>query len=412
MGGDGESIQGTTARGGWPRRVAVSGILAGVALPVLPLPPQLAVATVGGSAALLLVATHAARPVAGGRAAAFYRLGGAFLIASLVSLLGSRDPWRGASVSLFLLPQVLLFHAIASRFSPAEARRLALALVVASAVLSLGVLLAALRGAAHSTNALMAAAGLPFFPVPNDLLFTVLVAPFALAMLMAGDGPAVRLVGGVALLLSGAALVVDESRTGVALCLLLAVLAVLRWRPGRRMLLLVLVGAPLAVLLFDAATGFALLRKFARLDSLSTRIPLWIAAWKMFLAAPWFGHGPGMFSLLYETYLADVRLPGWVLFEPDVHAPWPHSLYLELLAERGLAGFVCVAAGVHLAGRLLWRVPPGARQLGAAAGASAVLVLLGGLTEFSLLRYWFVQFSLVMLAMLLVVNDGWEMRHE
>jgi O-antigen ligase len=92
-------------------------------------------------------------------------------------------------------------------------------------------------------------------------------------------------------------------------------------------------------LLIDSFTGFPLIERFIHHWDGTGRIPLWISAWKMFLDAPLLGHGPHTFVQLYQGYLQNVRLPSW-LFVDSRNVPWPHNLYLEVLAEQGIFGFL------------------------------------------------------------------------
>jgi hypothetical protein len=390
------------------RRVAAFGILAGIVLQALPLPAQAAAVTVGGSAGLLLVTDEGLRAALRGAGRLLYFFGAAFLAASVVSILGSDSVPRAVRVSISLLLQLLLFHAIATRFRRQDVDRLVWALIGFGAALSCVLLLTALEHPGLSPTRWMETAGLPFFSVPNDLLITLVLAPFPLLVFLESQFTTAKLMAGISLVASFAAMIVYRSRTGVALFVILCFgLVLTRARISWRSAFWLLTGGVGLFLLVDAATGFALLQKFAQLDSLSTRIPLWAAAWKMFLTAPWFGHGPGTFSILYEGYQNSIHFPDWVLVLPTVHSPWAHSLYLEVLAERGLIGLLCFVGVIFAAGRMLKSVGTLSKDgLWMGLTLSLALIMFGGLSEFSLLRYWFSQVLLVILGMAVALNTS------
>jgi len=82
--------------------------------------------------------------------------------------------------------------------------------------------------------------------------------------------------------------------------------------------------------------------------SVAYRLDAWRAAWAMFLAAPWMGHGLGGFDTQYLAFAA----AGQSLVNSDVYTPGAtHSEPLQLLAELGLVG----AALVALVGIMAWQ---------------------------------------------------------
>lgn len=86
--------------------------------------------------------------------------------------------------------------------------------------------------------------------------------------------------------------------------------------------------------------------------SVSMRIDMWTGAWQMFLDHPGLGVGWGAFKFVYPAYNELIQQAGITIF----HA---HNMYLNILAETGLIGFLlfmgilvytCVYAGRFLIG--------------------------------------------------------------
>ena len=65
--------------------------------------------------------------------------------------------------------------------------------------------------------------------------------------------------------------------------------------------------------------------------ALIERLAHWVAGFRMWASAPWLGIGAGNYELAYSQ----VNMPVWT--EPLGHA---HNLYLNILAETGLVGFI------------------------------------------------------------------------
>jgi len=79
------------------------------------------------------------------------------------------------------------------------------------------------------------------------------------------------------------------------------------------------------------------------------RVQLFLYAWLMFLANPILGAGFGEYG--WRAFELAAGLPGSVTAGLDRHS---HNLFLQLLAETGIAGFACVAVPLAL---WLYRMP-------------------------------------------------------
>jgi O-antigen ligase len=78
-------------------------------------------------------------------------------------------------------------------------------------------------------------------------------------------------------------------------------------------------------------------------ETLSYRVPPFLAAWRMFTAHPLVGVGPGCWSLLYFDYKIAVERDHPALFHSG--QGWSnfgevHNDHLEILAETGVPGYI------------------------------------------------------------------------
>ena len=125
------------------------------------------------------------------------------------------------------------------------------------------------------------------------------------------------------------------------------------------------------------------------------RLAHWQAGLDMFSDHPWLGVGIGNFSAAYEKY----ALPHW--YEPLGHA---HNIFINFLAETGVAGAGAFALVWLGAWRLSWRTARRAARHGsvfASALPVGVLGVLTYLTVHGLFDNLFVQHMQLQLALLL-----------
>lgn len=112
--------------------------------------------------------------------------------------------------------------------------------------------------------------------------------------------------------------------------------------------------------------------------NVSTRLVLWNVAWQMFRQHPLFGVGMGDYTLEANKLIGDRK----VMTTVDAH-----NVYLQLLATRGLFGFipfvVFFVVLVRSLARIFARAGPGTLERCYAAGALAATaaILVGALTE-------------------------------
>ena len=173
-----------------------------------------------------------------------------------------------------------------------------------------------------------------------------LVLPFCLAFAIGGTDPVLRTLSRWCLALAGIALLLTQSRGGLLALisiLLMQVYFSARDRKTRiRRIALVLV----VCLLATAVAGF-FFQRLGEIDDFTTvsRLAIWAGAFTVFAQSPLLGTGFGNLR----------GLMGGLLNLPDGWTGDAHNLYLELLAETGLIGFVVFSVLVVLALRTALR---------------------------------------------------------
>lgn len=115
-------------------------------------------------------------------------------------------------------------------------------------------------------------------------------------------------------------------------------------------------------------------------DNVATRLVLWDISWQVFKDNPVFGVGMGDYSIVAENYLEGRK----VLTVVD-----SHNIYLQMLATRGLVGFIPFVVFWILLLRVLFDARRSAVQSGSRFGehyvtgviAATIAVLVGALSE-------------------------------
>lgn len=185
-------------------------------------------------------------------------------------------------------------------------------------------------------------------PHPNDLALIPILMPFGVSLLVRDRRWSVRLLALASLTLSISTAFLSQSRNawlGCAVAMGTLLLLSRNWKLA--------VGTSMeaaAVFAVSVAADLANLR--ARVETLwrlpsEGRFGLWSVAWRMFTESPVVGKGVHLFGEFYAPYLSQIGLPETFTREARP-IPWPHNLYLELLAERGVLGFAAW-------GLIVWR---------------------------------------------------------
>ena len=167
-----------------------------------------------------------------------------------------------------------------------------------------------------------------------------LVVPFCLAFATGGTNPVLRTLSRWCLALACIALVLTQSRGGllafVAILMIYAYLSV----PDRKTRIR-RVASLLVVCLLAALVAGLLFQRLSDIDDFTavSRLAIWGGAFSVFARSPLLGTGFGNLR----------GLMGGLLNLPDGWTGDAHNLYLELLAETGVIGFLVFSALVVFA---------------------------------------------------------------
>jgi O-antigen ligase len=313
----------------------------------------------------------------------------------VLSILTSSNPALSWSASVYAPFALLIFLAAQVAITTPEAwRRLAMVFGVVVALLSLDGAYQAISGTSMLTGQL------PFalrvrgsVPHPNDIALVPLLVPFVLSVVVERRGKALSVMAALCLPLAMVTLAGSRSRNawlGLAVAVVVWMFAAHRRRLG---LMVLLSGA----VLFGLGLAFDLGGLRERMASLLTlqrggRLGVWLVAWEMFKEAPILGQGVHVFDDFYPAYLERVSLPDG--YQPEVaYIPWAHSIYLELLAERGLVGFLAFGALIaamvrRTVGAVRGAVSEPQRLYAAALAGSLASFLMMGIFDLTFLKDW------------------------
>lgn len=313
-----------------------------------------------------------------------------FLLITSLSIFLSRDMGRSFQLSVPLLPAVLLFFLIAGYFNNTKDIRL---LYGTFSILVIGITILLLMAFWTDRNieptAWISNFGSTVFVVKNDLIFLAVLTPLSLALAYRNPRSLTGITAALSVTLTIIVVGIFQSK-GAMLAMVVSIACFsLLLRP--KLGLIYGSATIILVLIIDGFMGFPLIHKFILGWEGRGRIPLWISAWKMFLDAPFFGHGPHTFVLFYKNYMHNLELPAWLYVDPRV-IPWPHNLYLEILAEWGIAGLTAfgflIGSGLSAAWKLRGSPSDEVRILGYGVFAGLISFCAAAMVELTFLRQW------------------------
>ncbi len=232
--------------------------------------------------------------------------------------------------------------------------------------------------------------------VPNDVVLFVLSIPLFLALHETSRNRAISAAVGLSIILIAVAVISLQSRLAVLTGgLSISCYYLSRSRSISAMSILSVLAV---IVLIDSFFEFALIQKI--LSFSDSRLPLWYAAWEMFKEKQFVGFGPHTYGDFSQAYFVFEGFAENIVVDHR-HTPWPHSLYLELLAEYGLLGFSAFLAIVAAVSRQLIRRVPKQDDDWQAVNSGLLAAFTGFLFaaffELTLLRLWVVVFMFALL---------------
>jgi len=239
-------------------------------------------------------------------------------------------------------------------------------------------------------------AATPLLVVPNDALLFALIVPLSLVQVLRSPRSYSSVLACISILFALTVIILLESRVATLVAGASFLLVLFSYFRFKQAVFAVLV-ACLVIGALDGLTGFSLLRKFTTFQD--PRFALWIAAWEMFMDKPWLGYGPHTYVFHYQDFLP---LNSGLMIEERI-TPWAHNLYLELLAEQGIAvatAFVMlISFNLYRAWKITWHNR--AQMLGGlGAAASLTGFIMAGFIELSFIRIWVVLMLFILLAVI------------
>jgi putative inorganic carbon (HCO3(-)) transporter len=158
-----------------------------------------------------------------------------------------------------------------------------------------------------------------------------LVIPFCIAFAVRGRDSALRRLSRWCFVLASVALLLTQSRGGLLAYAAMLVVSACFFTPDRKSRMRRIAAVLVACLLAGAVAGL-FFERLTEIDDFTTvsRLAIWGGAFTVFARAPMIGTGFGNLRALL----------GGLLNLPDGWTGDAHNLYLELLAETGLAGFL------------------------------------------------------------------------
>lgn len=235
--------------------------------------------------------------------------------------------------------------------------------------------------------------------VPNDVAFLSILSSASILVMLSLDGKvgkSERVGATISLIVVIVAVVLMQSRVGL-LTFAVSVVAFLSRREARNFWK---TGAGLVFLglCVDGFLDFKFLEKIARTGN-ETRYFIWNCAFDFFKISPVLGNGAGSFGGYYKKRVVDSVLDGSNPIDLR-YIPWPHNVFLEVLAERGVIGFLFFSL---LIGVLLIKSRQKVQHFGISARfvfVGTLSFLVAGFFEVTLLRLWVVVVFFVFLGML------------
>ena len=268
-----------------------------------------------------------------------------FFLTTIVSVFFSVNVENSMEAIIQLTLWLLVFIVISEKIDNIPSLSfIEFVLVVFSFIISSKLLLAWFGSSTNNASDWIGLANIPIFLVPNDMILLAIIAPFICCRIELSSSLIFKLFLSVLLVVNIFVCVLYQSRSAV-ITFLITVMLYWCFSRGIKAFKYIFL-AVILVCSMDALNSFALLSKFSS-HILDSRVALWWTAWQMILDQPFVGEGPYTFAYFYKNGMSDIVRPENFRIIDHRIISWPHNLYLELLAERGILGFIAFSAVVY-----------------------------------------------------------------
>ena len=330
-----------------------------------------------------------------------------FLASIIVSNFFGIDRSRSAPLTLTILPALLSYYLITNYLSRFYVYKIYILLSIFSLLISIYLITIAIYYPQENPTVWIIKAHLTFLTAPNSITFIALLSPLTIA-LFKSEKNSIKVLAIMNLFFTLTLTIVYQSRSAllVMFILMLTISFFLTRLKTAFTILAILCGVTIFI---DAMTGYGILTKIYS-HSWTSRLSLWLAAYYMFLDSPLIGNGSGSYLLMYRQSLEHHH--ALYLLEEHRLTPWAHNLYLEVLAEQGLIGFLLLLTLLGFYLKKAWQTLKKSTQENKLLVICVFVALIGfcldAIFELSLWQQW----VLFLLFILFAVIDRLEMMLE
>lgn len=316
-----------------------------------------------------------------------------FILSFVVSAILSQNFERTFYLSFSMVPGLLLFFVIFENFeNEGEYYLIYTGFVITSAIITIASLYAAFISDQPTPSHWVRQSELPYFIVPNDFMMLTVFMPFLVVMALRQTSRCLKFlllfIIGINLLL----FIVYRSRGAVLLSIIaIGFPLVLIKKITLKKLCLYIPFCIILLFIVDSLFAFSLIKKIFTIESWFSRLTPWMVAFEMFKIKPIFGTGPKTFGYFYPILVNKISNPDWIIVDNRL-MPWAHNIYLETMAEQGFVGLMIL---LSLVGIIIIKIKQffscnKSKELIAITLSSTVILILGGMIEFSFIRHFFV----------------------
>ena len=317
----------------------------------------------------------------------FFWLVVGLLIAVLTATYYSFDQLKSLHFILSLLPGILIFYLISEYVVFDHLRYIYIILIASDLIFSLLLICVSYVSAFNEPTDWIKETSITFLKVPNDIMYITFSLPL-LGYIFSSEKFISLVSIGIYFFIITSVVILYRSRLSLVVIVIYMIVFLFLYVKKPSVIIKILSVFVLFCVGFDAISGFPMLHRLLISSWGSTRIPLWIAAWILFIKCPFVGHGPGIFLLKYKEVLEEYHLSELLGVDQRL-MPWAHNLYLESLAETGIISFIFFMSLIILNYKSLISVlKGGARQIKLQAYPLMSMLVVFNFAAFFELSFW------------------------